>query len=156
MKFTKRIFAMGTAMIMAISMMSIGASAYKVEDSWSLRRIKAPGAPTSASCGTITEEYHPAKNGQVFSTFTENCSSFTSSKAENGTKAQVRYWTYIKNKYGETVSIGFSSHYHVETDPYRTFNLARSVSYNDSLVVRYVLENPYDVGCSMNGYYKIN
>ena len=145
----------GAAVVMSISMMSIGAGAYQVDESWSLRLNTAPGAPSSSNCSSVFETYHPLKLGNVFRNFTETCSSFSSSKAANGTKAQVRYWTYIIDSNGTTVGAGFSSHYHVETDAYHTIQLTSSVDYYHSLVVRYVLENPYNLGCSMTGRYRI-
>lgn len=51
MKLRKRIAALGAAMVMAVSMMSIGAGAYTSQDSWRIRKVSyyipgSEGGPT--------------------------------------------------------------------------------------------------------------
>lgn len=47
MKLGKRIAALGAAMVMAVSMMSIGSSAYNTSEPWTARWINQPNIPSS-------------------------------------------------------------------------------------------------------------
>lgn len=77
-KLTKRLAAIGAAMTMAVSMMSIGASAYQVSEGWYLNYASAPGMPSSSYHQSINRVYQPNTSTKTFTVFNENCSNFSS------------------------------------------------------------------------------
>lgn len=157
MKLTKRIAAIGAAMVMAVSMMSIGAGAYQISEGWRLNYASAPGMPTSAYHTNIDRTYQPQDPNKTFSVFNENCSSFSSGVSSNGVHAKVRYWAYVADRNGNAVASGFGSCYHeVKNSTFLNHNLANRVDFEHRLVVRYELMNTYNVSCEMSGTYRIN
>jgi len=156
-KLTKRLTAIGAAMTMAVSMMSVGASAYQVSSGWYLNYASAPGMPSSSYHQSITRQYQPVSSTNTFSVFNENCSSFYSGVSGNGVHAKVRYWTYVIDKNGNVFGPGFESNYHeVKNSTYYNHYLGTTVDFNHRLVVRYELINDYFVSCEMSGTYRLD
>ncbi len=156
-KLTKRLAAIGAAMVMAVSMMSVGANAYQVSEGWYLNYASAPGMPSSSYHYRINRVYQPVSSTNTFSVFNENCSRFSSGVSSNGVHAKVRYWTYVTDRNGKVIGSGFGSNYHeVQNSTYLNHYLDTKVDFNHRLVVRYELMNDYCVSCEMSGTYRLN
>lgn len=143
MKLRKRIAALGAAMVMAVSMMSIGASA----DSWHLN--SNPSGPSSESVFNQTKYFFPS-GGKIYGV-NESCTYYYSSSG-NGNVGYAEYWGHCQDLYGQNQIIGhFNDYYHYGTQSTHRIDLSSPVPSGYKLLVKYRLRNT-NVYSNMNGY----
>lgn len=130
MKLRKRIAALGAAMTMAVSMMSIGASAYSSTQSWGVRYM--PSAPTSVnvySCDNIF-----ASSSTLYS-FQENCTSKNNNANYHGDVSKVSYAGYVLYNDGNREKITSYFSWYIQDNNYKTIPLNMPVTNAYKLVV---------------------
>ena len=143
MKLRKRLTAIGATLVMAVSMMSIGASA----DNWSL--YSNPNGPYSENVFNQQKTFYPG--GGTIHGVNESCSYYYSNSDSYGNVGYARYWGYTQDLYGNNQSFGsFSNHYHYGTVTTHYIPLTSSISTGYKLIVKYQLNNTH-VYSSMNG-----
>lgn len=142
MKLRKRIVALGAAMTMAVSMMSIGASA----ESWNLY------ANSSNSGNQYNESFKFYPNGNPINGVNENCNIYYTVQDQYGNVGYARYWGYCTDSYGNVKTFGsFSNHFHYSTMNMHNIGLSSPIKYGYILNVKYSLNNTH-INSSMSGY----
>lgn len=135
MKLIKKITAAVTAMAMAASMMSIGASAF----SWTLYNNPQAGA-YGIKHSTTTD----VPSTQTMTHFYDRCKVFQQNTNSNGVEAYVQYWAYCKDNNGNFIHSCTSSsspfEYH-DTHISQIRNLTTYCEYYYTLVIKHVLIN---------------
>ena len=94
MKLIKKITAAVTAMAMAASMMSIGASAF----SWTLYNN-----PQAGQYGIKHNTTTDLTSSHTMTYFYDRCKVFQQNTNQNGVQAYVQYWAYCKDNSGNFV-----------------------------------------------------
>lgn len=136
MKLRKRIAAFGAAMTMAVSMMSIGASAYTSTQNWGVRYL--PSAPTSVnvySCDNIF-----ASSSTLYS-FQENCTSKNNNANYQGDVSRVSYAGYVLYNDGNIRRITSYFYWYTQDNNYKTISLNMPVTNTYKLVVNNHLDH---------------
>lgn len=145
-KLTKRLAAIGAAMTMAVSMMSMGASAYTSEQAWGVRYY--PTAPTSVN--VTSQDLHFSSNGTI-SSFYENCTTATNSSNSYGQVSYVTYKGYKLYNSGYKSAVS-STYYRYNKDTnFKYVKLSSSITNNYQLVVTHDLHGN-GVSASFSGY----
>lgn len=159
MKLFKKIAAMGAAVVMAVSMMSVGASAASSPDySWSIGSYTAPGMPSNTPAYTQVSRKYENTFGATMYYFTSKCTSYSSGEDSNGRTAYVRYWCYV-TKLDGTVTGGTSSKYHYQVSSSGTkSNINTAFKYGTYAYVKYVVNKNSDenIVASMSGIYNFS
>lgn len=150
-KLTKNLAAIGAAMMMAVSVMSIGASAY----SWDLSYAPAPGQPSYIPVeDSYISSYHTTQQSKT--RCKSICSSFSSTEDPYGDIAYVKYKIKIYNS-SKTLLSESSYHYHRQTNSPNgtTFSLSQTFDYGKYARAFYYLkeDNNYGITASMAGTY---
>ena len=142
MKLIKKITAAVTAMAMAASMMSVGASADSTAN-WSVNY--APGAPAWAN-HFVANSTITVPSGSSRSSFSDVCSHF-SQTTYNGASAYLTVEAYRIKSNGQYETLYMNSFYNSYNG---NFNLSQSINANTDLYVVHTLHNNAN-GCGMNG-----
>lgn len=140
MKMFKKIAAASTALVMAVSMMSFGASALTTS-TWTVRYT--PGAPSYYNVPEEIDELSPTKN---ISSFIDTCTSFNQT-SNNGTSAKVTLEAYQTSSSGKT-TLYLNTYTKTGSDLNR--NLSRTVNAGEKLTVSHKLSGNGN-SCSMSG-----
>lgn len=147
-KLTKRLAAIGAAMTMAVSMMSMGASAATESSTWTLRRVKTQGAPSSESISSAITVFAP-NYGKTMTKISDKCTDYSSANTTNGDQAWVQYKIYKENNDGTTSTYLKTQKHTGETT--NSYSFSPVVKYGNVIRVRYSLINYYDLSCYMSG-----
>ncbi|MCD7741157.1 MAG: hypothetical protein LUI06_03020 [Ruminococcus sp.] len=132
--FKKKIAALAAATVMAVSCMSMGASA----DSWSLRYT--PGATSSDNA--LSCKVYLAAGDKKITSIKESCTKYTTSTDSYGNISYAKYSGYSLTSSGEKISTGkFSTRYHYNTQPSHSIPLSSATPTYHTLVVEYKLVN---------------
>lgn len=137
---------MGAAMVMAVSMMGVGASAAESPKTWGVRYY--PQAPTSVNV-KLCQNKLLADSGSI-TYVRESCTSYSSEQTNNGTVAYVKYWAYTIDSNGDFVGRGFINHTHYRTQSTHLINLVKATPENYVLIVKHELQNS-TIRSSMSG-----
>jgi hypothetical protein len=116
MKLIKKITAAFTAMALAASMMSIGASAWEYS-SWAVHYYSY--APTSSNIYTVTSDFY--YQGSPITQYMDHCTTFNS----NVSGPRVAYWGDVYNVSNQKCGNAFSKKYYYGT---YTLNLVELMS----------------------------
>ena len=93
MRLKKRIAALGASLVLAVSMMSIGSSAYNTSEPWTARWINKPNIPSSQQTYTVLTILRTSggatayRNG--YSNTVNGGSGVTHVNSINGTMAEI-------------------------------------------------------------------
>ena len=111
MKLTKRIAAIGAAVVMSISMMSIGAGAY----SWNVSYTPSPGMPSNTPISaSFTSDWVKTSSETGYSKMRSACTYFSSTEDADGNPAYISYYCRIYNSDKTTVLGTTSTKYHYQ------------------------------------------
>lgn len=146
MKLRKRIAALGAAMTMAVSMMSIGASAYTSTQSWGVRYW--PSAPTSVNVYSCDNMF--ASSSTLYS-FQENCTTKKNNANYSGEVSIVYYAGYRLNNDGSRTKITGDFRWIYKDSDFKTISLNMPVTNTYKLVVnQHLIHN--NLYTTFNGY----
>ena len=152
MKIAKRIAAIGAAMVMAVSMMSVGASAATINKGWLLRRVTTPGAPTSLTIRSQKNLFQAPWSGACLYRISDYCSSYSSGTSSNGDEDYVNFCVYLGDKTGNTINrFIFRGLLHRSADTTVNKYFGEDVDYGYNLLVRYNLNGPLGIPATMTG-----
>ena len=133
-KLTKRLAAIGAAMTMAVSMMSMNASAATSGD-WKV--YYSPGAGGMNVSSKTFEFYNISK--KIYG-INSSCTKFVSGTNSNGESNRVRYWAYAINSNGQAgQGSNISNKYHTRVES-KDRNLSNPMATNLTLIVKYQSE----------------
>lgn len=155
MKLRKRIAAFGAAMVMAVSMMSIGASATDtISKNWLVRRVIGTGVPGSLTITECKNLYQSPYTGSSLYLLSDTCLSFSSGYTSSGQRDKVTYVGY----YGDTTgnyNYGYifqGYEHNTDVPPYNhnDTNIG-SIGYGSCFWVKYYLSGPTSVSANISG-----
>lgn len=130
MKLGKRIAALGAAMVMGVSMMSIGASAYTSTQNWGVRYL--PSAPTSVNVYSCDNMF--ASSSTIYN-FQENCTSRENNANYSGDVSIVYYAGYRLNNDGTRSKITSNFKWIYKDTNFKTISLNMPVTNTFKLIV---------------------
>ena len=150
-KLTKRLAAIGAAMTMAVSMMSMGASAAEQTKGWAVHYYSY--APTNSNVYTSTAKFY--YDGSNITKYRRICSAFTNNTNPDGSVPYVKYWGYVMKPDNTTAGTGFSPRYFYDKENNGTYySLTVSVQDGQHLVVKHNLQNVH-ANISASGQTKV-
>lgn len=143
-KFTKRIAAMGATVMMAVSMMSVNASAKQ----WKL--FFAPGA---GGMNVSQNTFVFSSSSNVIHSIKDECTYCSNAMSSNGEYSHARFYTYGTKANGENVpgyNLGGSKYHYSTTSTLEYYPLSNPLPKNYKLYVVYKLE-PASVYADIRG-----
>ena len=151
MKMFKRVLAAGAALMMAVTGMAMSASAANISpQSWLIRRVTTPGAPSSLTILVDPNMFEAPSSFSPLSHLSDVCTSYSSGIDANGNPDYAKFYGYLGDLAGnKTGNDLFTNKVHYSTTTV-SVNFT-NVTYGQHMWIKYELAGPSGIDSCITG-----